>query len=97
VKRFGDEPALHDSNRGRENSVQSGAPSLRTVTPSGKIDMRTLREGVHTGIGAAGAMNAHGLRTNLFDGSFEMVLNPIAVPLALPAGKRRAIIRDDQL
>lgn len=57
--------------------------------------MRTLRECVHTSIGAASAVNTHGFGTNLFDGPFEMVLNPIAVPLALPAGKRRAIIRDD--
>jgi hypothetical protein len=42
-------------------------------------------------------VNADGLGTNLFDRAFEMVLDSIAVPLALPPGKRRTIIRDDQL
>lgn len=57
--------------------------------------MRALREGVNTGIGSARTVNAHGFGTNLFDGPFQMVLNPIAVPLTLPAGKRRTVIRDD--
>jgi hypothetical protein len=57
--------------------------------------MGALCESVHTGIGAARPVNTDGLGTNLFYGPFEMILNSIAVPLALPAGKRRAVIRDD--
>jgi len=59
--------------------------------------MRALRESVHTRIGAASPVNPDALGTNLFDRAFEMVLDSIAVSLALPAGKRRAVIRDDQL
>ena len=43
------------------------------------------------------AMNAHTLRTNLLERVFQMVLNAIAVRLALPTRKRRAVVRDDQL
>jgi len=59
--------------------------------------MRALCERVHSGIGATSPVNPDALGTNLFDRAFEMVLDSIAVPLALPAGKRRAVIRDDQL
>jgi hypothetical protein len=42
-------------------------------------------------------VNPDALGTNLFDRAFEMVLDSIAGPLALPPGKWRAVIRDDQL
>lgn len=59
--------------------------------------MGALRESVHTGIGAAGPVNTDALGTNLFERAFEMVLDSIAVPLALPPREGRAVIRDDQL
>jgi predicted acyltransferase len=54
-----------------------------------------LGESVNSGIGATGAMHSHWLGTNLPDGLFEMVLNAVGIALTLPAGKRRAIVRDD--
>ena len=57
--------------------------------------MRALRESVHTGIGAACPVNTNAPGTNLFERAFEMVLDSIPVPLALPSGKRCAIVRDD--
>ena len=57
--------------------------------------MGALCECVHTGISAAGPVDTDGTGANLFDCAFEMVLDSITVPLALPSGKRRPVIRHD--
>ena len=48
-------------------------------------------------IGPAGAMHPYGLGTDTLKGAFQSVLNRIAVRLALPSGKRGAVVRNDQL
>ena len=48
-------------------------------------------------VGPAGAMNPDRLGTDTLKSGFDVVLNPIPVRLALPAGKRRTVVSDDKL
>src|SRR5450755_3228978 len=50
-----------------------------------------------TGIGPPGAMHPYGLRTDTPKSVLQAVLNRIAVRLALPSGKRRTVVGNDQL
>lgn len=95
VEGFGHEPASHDSDCRREDAIQRRPPPLRAVTPGREIHVGALGESVDACIRAAGAVHSHGLGTNLLDGFLEMVLNAIAIRLTLPAGERRAVIRDN--
>jgi hypothetical protein len=97
VKRFSDEPAAHDSDLRGQKAIQCGTPSLRAIASSWKIGVSALRDGVHTGIRPACSVDADALRTDLFERVFEMVLNAVAVSLALPTRERPAVIGDDQL
>lgn len=58
--------------------------------------MRTLREGVHAGIGASRPVHPNRRALDAFERALEMILNSIAVRLTLPAGKGRAVIGNDQ-
>jgi hypothetical protein len=53
-----------------------------------------LREGVYACIRSSGSVNAHTLAADALKRALQMILNGIAMRLALPAGKRRAIISD---
>ena len=68
-----------------------GVPVLR------EIDMRHLRARVHAGIGAAGALHQGFLARQRFDRRGQDALHGEPVGLDLPAGKRRAVIFDDEL
>jgi hypothetical protein len=58
--------------------------------------MRTLCEGVNTGVRSSGAVNAHRFASDALKSALEMILHRVAMRLALPAGERRAVISDDQ-
>jgi hypothetical protein len=58
--------------------------------------VRALRECVDPGIGSSSAVNAHWLAKDMLKRAFHMVLDGIAMTLALPAGERRAVVRYDE-
>ena len=59
--------------------------------------MRALRQRMNARVGPAGAMNPDRLGTDTLKSGFDVVLNPIPVRLALPAGKQRTVVSDDKL
>jgi hypothetical protein len=59
--------------------------------------MSALRECVHTGVCSPGAVNAHRLPQNALKRLLQVILNRIAMSLALPPGELRAIVCNNQL
>ena len=58
--------------------------------------MGALSEGMHSSVGAAGAVDADFLADDLKKGGLDLVLDRVAARLALPARKLGTIIGDDQ-
>jgi hypothetical protein len=54
--------------------------------------MCALGQRVNPGIGAAGAVNPDALAAELLQRAFQFVLDGVAMCLALPAGKGRAVV-----
>ena len=61
-----------------------------------QIEMRHLAQGMHPGIGAAGAGHRHALAGEFLDRRFQRALHRGAIVLALPADKRPAVIFQGQ-
>src|SRR5437660_5197486 len=59
--------------------------------------MRALRERVHAGVSATGPVNGNVPAGNSMKSTFELVLNGVAMGLALPAGVFRTVVRDEKL
>ena len=59
--------------------------------------MRALRQRMDARIGPPGAMHSHALGANPLKRAFQVILNRIAVRLALPSGKWRTVVGNDQL
>src|ERR1700712_1669719 len=62
----------------------------------GDVAMRDLRQRVHAGIGAAGAVDADMLAADRLDRGFQCTLHRRAIVLYLPAAKWPAVIFDDE-
>src|SRR5258708_38005208 len=60
------------------------------------IAMRHLRQCMHAGVGAAGAVNANLLAADRLDRSLQRALHRGAIVLDLPAAERGAVIFDDE-
>jgi len=58
--------------------------------------MCALCEGMNTCVRSSRAMNAYSSTNDAFKRAFEMILHCVAMRLALPAGERRAVVRDYQ-
>ena len=58
--------------------------------------MRDLRQRMHAGVGAAGAMNTNLLAADRLDRVFQRALHRGAIVLDLPAAERRAVIFDGE-
>ncbi|MEN3355583.1 MAG: hypothetical protein V7640_3741 [Betaproteobacteria bacterium] len=58
--------------------------------------MNHLGERVHAGVGASRAYRFDGLIRNVRESALEVILNPAAGGLSLPATKRRAVVLDTQ-
>jgi len=91
------EPAPHDANGRRQKSVEGGYPPIRFIAAIRQIHMRALRERMNARVGPPGPMNPDRFGTDTLKSGFDVILNPIPVRLALPAGKRRTVVRDDKL
>ncbi len=61
------------------------------------VAMRDLRSRVHTGIGAARAVDAHLFAADRLHGGLQRALHRRGIILDLPAGERRAVIFDGEL
>jgi hypothetical protein len=59
--------------------------------------VRALCESVNPGVRSSGAVNAHRFTSDPLKGAVEMILHRVPVRLALPAGERRAVVRNDEL
>ena len=75
--------------------VQAVAKPARHEMP-GNVAMRDLRQRMHAGVGAAGAINANLLAADRLDRVLQRALHRSAIVLDLPAAERRAVIFDDQ-
>src|SRR6185312_14936136 len=62
-----------------------------------QVEMRDLRERVHPGIGATGAVHNHALAAEFCDRVFERGLHRYPCGLALPADEAGAVVLDRQL
>jgi hypothetical protein len=58
--------------------------------------MSALRESVDSGIRSPGALNAEGLAADTLECALNIVLNRIAMGLALPSRKVRSVVGDNQ-
>src|SRR2546421_6768884 len=83
MKGIRNEITAHDSDRGRQHAVQGRAPAISSVTRSRKINVSALGQRVHSCVGAAGAVDANIFATNLPERFFYVVLNAVAIRLAL--------------
>ena len=58
--------------------------------------MRTLCQGVNTGVRSSCTVNAHSFASDTLNGALEIILHRVAMRLTLPAGERCAVVSDDQ-
>ena len=58
--------------------------------------MCALRECVDSSVGPARAVNAHALAGHTLESALDMILNRVAMGLALPSCKPRSVVGDDQ-
>src|ERR1700720_1891385 len=58
--------------------------------------MCALRECVHSGVGPACAVNSHTLAAYTLKSALKIILNRVAMGLALPSCKPRSVVGDDQ-
>jgi hypothetical protein len=56
--------------------------------------MNHLGERMHAGVGTSRAYRFDGLIRNVRESALEVILNPAAGGLSLPATKRRAVVLD---
>ena len=67
------------------------------VVRRGHAGGRHLPEGVHAGVGAAGAVDRHGRAVEPRERVFEQALDRHAARLPLPADVRRPVVRQRDL
>src|ERR1700720_2977564 len=89
--------ASQDTDGRREQSIQGACPTPRCQAPLRKIDMCTLSESVHTGIGSPGAMHTSALLSYSAKRAFQNILHGVAVRLALPTCKSCSVVGDNEL
>lgn len=77
----------------RQPPAQRRQQTLRPVPP-GRIHMKNLSARVHAGVGAPASVKADFRLKKLREPALEMILHRIAISLALPAGKRSAVVCD---
>jgi len=80
-----------DLNTGGQLGVQCADQFFRRMLPVG-IEVEALPVGMHAGVGAAAAVNLHVDCEDLRERRFDVILHSVAVRLALPTFKVRAIV-----
>src|SRR5436305_13874841 len=97
MKILGNISATQNANCGRQYSIEGTNPSRRGQSTVRKINVGTLSESMHAGIGASSAVNSNPRARNSMDRPFKFILDRLAMGLALPAGKCGSVIGDGQL
>jgi len=87
---------LKHANLRRQSSVHGNCPP-GWRKPVVNVDMRALTEGVDASVSSAGAVHPDRFARDFCQCPLQMILNSVAVKLALPTGKVRSIVRDHQL
>jgi len=91
-----DKPSAKNSNRGRQSCIERCNPTLDRESSRLEIDVRTLSECMHTRIRSARSDDADSRAANLFKRNFELILDCVALPLALPASKIAPVVGNDE-
>lgn len=98
VEGVGDLLGGEHADAGGEFGVECGDPVEGVHgEPGGGVEVGDLGEGVDAGIGAAGAVDAHGLLGDFGGGGLEEILNGVAAGLGLPAVVRAAVVGEGEL
>ena len=86
--------AKHANGR-RQRRIQRFDPTV-SWQKFYNINMRALCERMDPGVGSSGPVHAHGSAGDTLKCALDMILNSVAMRLALPAGERRTVVGDDQ-
>ncbi len=89
--------APQDTNRRYKVCVQSEWPLHCRYRPLRQFNVRTLRQGMHAGIGSTSAVHAQRGARDRGESLLQVILNRVAAGLALPSSKGCTVIRDDEL
>src|SRR5207244_2582858 len=87
--------AAHHAYGRRQQRVERFRPTRRRQNFVGKIDVCALREGVYACVRSPGSVNAHWCSGDALKRALQMILDSVAMRLALPAGEWRAVISRD--
>ena len=85
-----------NSDRRRQNTIQGRLQSLRIETIGVQVEMRTLTDGMNPRVRPSRTVHAPSFPGDPFYARFQEILHGLAVRLALPPRKRRAVIGDYQ-
>jgi hypothetical protein len=83
------------ANTLRQRRIECFNPTVRWQRLT-NIGVRALRERVNTCVRSAGPVYAHGPSSDALKGTFQMILDRVAVRLALPASELCAVISGNQ-
>ena len=94
VKILGRAPGLHHADLSGEVGVERAQPAIRLEAAIGHVRVGALAGGMHARIGAAGPVNGHAAGAERGESFFEVVLDGVAIRLALPSREARAVVGD---
>src|SRR5947209_844657 len=89
--------ATHNPNFHGQECIEGAGPAFQFHAARSNIRMRTLRERMHAGVRAPRSVHANAFARHAREGALENILDCVAARLTLPAGERRAVIRDGEL
>lgn len=81
----------------RQGCIQGGGTPRCWESIGVNVHVRTLSQSVYTCVRASGSVDVDRSTTYSADRAFQMILDGVTVFLALPAGKMRAVVGNDQL
>src|ERR1043166_1824702 len=97
MERLGDKAAPQNTNGWRQESVQRRDPTIRLIAALRQIHMGALGQSMDARVGSPGAMDPDGRGTDGLKSLLQLVLDRVSIRLALPAGKRGAVVGNNEL
>ena len=88
--------AAHHAYGWRQQRIERFRPTRGRQNFVRNIDVRALRERVDACVCASGTMNAHRSASDASKRALQMILDRVAVRLALPSGEWRAVVSDNE-
>src|SRR5215831_5518665 len=95
MKAFGNKSGAKDSNLRWQRGIELGLQSSGLETRD-DVSVCALGERVNAGIGPTGPVDPGNLSRYSCERRFELILNRVLLRLALPPGKGRAVVGDNQ-